>query len=141
MIDKIFEIFFETLCYLVNADDFHYFLVCADFILTVLIVAAMGIFNKKIGRKRAVDFALLATYSFVAFVSSAFLRWWFGLIVAALCFFWIRSLEKLIWKGEIEEKKIEGEVKDLLLSPKGIILNMALSFAVAQYVIFIVTFQ
>ena len=141
MFDKIHEIFSETMFYLVYADDFHYFLVCADFILTVLIVAAMGIFNKKIGRKRAVDFASLAMYSFVAFVSSSMLRWWFGIIVAALCFFWVRSWEKLIWKGEIEEKKIEGEMNDLLLSPKGIILNMVLSFAIAQYIIFIVTFE
>lgn len=140
MFVKVLEIFFETLLYLVHTDDLNYILVLADSVLTLLIIASMAIFNKKIGRKRAVDFALLALYSFAAFVSSAFLRWWFGIIVAALCFFWVRSWEKLIWKGEIEAKKIEGEVKDLLLSPKGIILNMALSFAVAQYVIFVVTF-
>lgn len=141
MSDKILEIFSETLFYLVYADDFHYFLVCAEFILAVLLVAAVAIFNKKIGRKRAVDITLLAMYSFVAFVSSSMLRWWFGIIVAALCFFFVRSREKLIWKGEIEAEKIEGELKDLLLSPKGIILNMALSFAIAQYIIFIVTFE
>lgn len=140
MFVKVLEIFFETLLYLVHTDDLNYILVLADSILTLLIIASMAIFNKKIGRKRAVDIALLTMYSFVAFVSSSMLRWWFGIIVAVLCFFWVRSWEKLIWKGETEEKKIEGEIKDLLLSPKGIILNMALSFAVAQYVIFIVTF-
>lgn len=140
MFDKILEIFSETILYSIYADDFHYFLFYVDFILSVLLVAVVAIFNKKIGRKRAVTITVLTMYNFIAFGASSVCRWWIGIIVAALCFFWVRSWEKRIWKDEIKQKKIDGELNDLLISPKGIILNMILSFALAQLIILIVTF-
>lgn len=140
MSDKISELFTETILYLVVIDDFRYLLIFAGAIVALLLVITSSLFNKKIGRQRALTFTILTAYSYLSFGASCACIWWFGIIIAVLCFFFVRYLEKITWNGEIEKKKIDGELKDLLISPKGIILNMILSFALAQLIILIVTF-
>lgn len=136
MIYNFLDLVFETISYLFFVDEVRLVIIGIAFMITIfLIIIVMVFFGKKADRSRAVASAMLILYDFSAFVLTIFCRWWFAIIMITICLFWIRSREKLIWKGEIERKKIEADLKDLLIRPQGILLNVSISFLFAQVIL------
>ena len=138
MDDKINEIFSETIFYLVIIDDVKYLILLTALLIYGLITICLFLFARKNSdRKRAATFAILFAYDICVFILAFTFRWWFAIILSAVICFYLRKLEAEIWRYETEKKKIEGNVNDLMISVKGILLNTSLTFFIAQFLLWL----
>ena len=141
MADRFFELFFEIISYLFVGREMECSIAFIAFDVYLLIFVTLQLLSlKRIDRKRTSAVMLLMTYDIFAFIIAAVFRWWFAIIVIILCYLYLRSVEKEIWEYEIEKKRVEGEIKDLLLSPKGIWINIALTYLSAYLILYIASF-
>lgn len=142
MADYLSELFFEAICYIFNIDEY-----CGVLLLAVIIAYALAFISLQVvnedpkKRKRDATLLLLISYDTYALILTASLRWWISIIVIILMYMLLfRRNEKDIWKYEIEKKRVEGEVKDLLISPKVIWLNISLTWLLTQLILYIARF-
>lgn len=137
MFDKSFDIY----DHLMLDNDFNITLLGIWMITLLLLAAFCGLFFKKLGRKRATSIAVLfAIYGTIVICLSVVFNWWFAAILCVPFFFLGKFLEKSGWERDIATKRIEGNVKDLLLSNKIIIPCMVLTYLFAQLILYISRF-
>lgn len=141
MVDRFFELFYEIIAYLFVGREMEASIAMIAGIAYLLILFILQLLSlKKTDRKRTLTVMLLMTYDAFAFMIAAVFRWWFAIIVIVICYLYLRRVEKEIWEYEIKKKRIEGEINDLLISPKGIWLNVALTYISAYLILYIASF-
>lgn len=136
MLDKFWD-FYD---YLLTDNDFSITLTVIWGIVLILLAAFCLLLFKKLGRKRLTQIVDVFMYCSIAVLTSVIYNWWFAAILCVLFFFLGKYMEKLGWEADIAMKRIEGDVKDLLLSNKVIIPSMAIAYLIAQFVLYIASF-
>ena len=139
MADYLSELFFEAVCYIFTVDEY-----CGVLLLAIIIIYSLAFLSFQVvnedpkKRKRDATLLLLISYDTYTLILTAGLRWWIAIIVIGVMYIVLfRRNEKDIWKYEIEKKRVEGEVKDLLISPKVIWLNIALTYLITHLILYI----
>lgn len=138
MLDEFWDFFID---YLLIDNDFNTTIIEIWMIVLLLLAVYCGIFFKKLGRKRATSIAVLfAIYGTIVISLSVIFNWWFAAILCVPFFFLGKFMEKLGWEADIAMKRIEGNVKDMLLSNKVIIPSMVLTYLISQLILYIARF-
>ena len=139
MADYLSELFFEAVCYIFTVDEY-----CGVLLLAIIIIYSLAFLSFQVvnedpkKRKRDATLLLLISYDTYTLILTAGLRWWIAIIVIGVMYIVLfRRNEKDIWKYEIEKKRVEGKVKDLLISPKVIWLNIALTYLITHLILYI----
>lgn len=140
MANHLSELITKAVSYIFTVDGYCGILLLAALIIYPLKFLFFHILGKEKSRKRDIHLILLTFYDALALIPAAMLRWWIAIIVAVLAYVLFRSKEKDIWKHEIEKKRVEGDINELLISPKGIWLNMGLTYLSAQFILYILRF-
>ena len=140
MANILSELMTKAVSYIFTVDGYCGILLLAALIIYPLKFLCFHILGKEKSRKRDVHLILLTFYDALALIPAATLRWWVAIIVAVLAYALFRRKEKSIWKHEIEKKRVEGDINELLISPKGIWLNMGLTYLLAQFILYILRF-
>lgn len=140
MANNLSELITKAFSYIFTVDGYCGILLLAALIIYPLKFLFFHISGKEKSRNRDVNLILLTFYDALALIPAAMLRWWIAIIVAVLAYVLFRSKEKNIWKHEIEKKRVEGDINELLISPKGIWLNMGLTYLSAQFILYILRF-
>lgn len=140
MENNLSELISKAVSYIFTVDGYCGILLLAALIIYPLKFLCFHILGKEKSIKQDVHLILLTVYDALTLISAAMLRWWIAIIVAVFAYVLFRIKEKDIWEYEIKKKRVEGEAKDLLISPKGIWLNMGLTYLLAQFILYILRF-
>ncbi|MCH5317875.1 MAG: hypothetical protein J1E05_07845 [Eubacterium sp.] len=138
MFDKFWNFYID---YLLLDNDFSITIIEIWLVILLLLTFFCMVFFKKLGRKRATSIIELFAYDTIPLATSVLFNWCFAAILCIPFFFLGKKLEKLGWEGKIAMKRIDGDVKDLILRNKIIIPNMVLTFAIVQALLFIASNQ
>lgn len=134
MFDRFWDFYID---YLLLDNDYCMALIAFWMIVFIPLVVFCVLFFKKFGRKRLNRIVDVFMYSSIAVFTSVIYNWWFAAILCVPFFFLGKALEKLGWEADIATKRIEGDVNDMLLSNKVIIPSMAITYLIAQFILYI----
>lgn len=134
MFDKFWDFYID---YLLLDNDYCMALIAFWVIVFIPLIVFCVLFFKKFGRKRLNRIVDVFMYSSIAVFTSVIYNWWFAAILCVPFFFLGKALEKLGWEADIATKRIEGDVNDMLLSNKVIIPSMAITYLIAQLILYV----
>ena len=134
MFDKFWDFYIDDL---LLDNDYCMTLIAFWMIVFIPLVLFSLLFFKKLGRKRVTQVVDMFMYASIPVFTSVIYNWWFAAILCVPFFFLGKAFEKLGWEADIATKRIEGDVNDMLLSNKVILPSMAITYLIAQLVLYI----
>lgn len=150
--DDIAVLFADFVLHIVRLNDYTYIAIMICIIAAIATLITLRIvyyFNKSNSniRFKTLMIGQLLCYDICTLVFALLLKWWIAIIIIIICTFIIRKSEKSSIELEVnnqidknilsKDKDNEIYIKDMCNGIKGIIINIVLSFIIAQLIIFV----